>query len=111
MYNILYKVEIQMTMADKMTASLLVWVEQMLQAHNCCVEERDDYHAEISFISNIKPSEMRRLVKRCFQYGKRLYYIDTIYRYETEINADRFVYWGDGREQEYTGTMMFEEDK
>lgn len=44
MCNILYKIEIQMTMADNMTDELLSWVEQILQAHNCCVEEKDDYH-------------------------------------------------------------------
>ena len=40
----------------------------------------------------------------------RIYYVDVVYRWEWEMNCDRFVLRADGREQDYTGTTVFKED-
>ena len=109
--SVYYNVEIRMNGTNKLTDVILEQIMNILNADETDVDERETYSAILFFKSEEKPTEMRQRVKRCFQHGKPIHYIDVIYRWETEMNADRFVLWGDGTEKDYTGKIVFEEDK
>ena len=109
--NVYYNVEIQTSGTCLMTEGMLEQIAHILGADETDYDEVESYRAVLFFKSDCKPSEMRNRVKKCFQHGKPIHYIDVVYRWETEMTPDRFVYWADGRETEYTGKIIFEEDK
>ena len=107
-----YNIEIQTSGYDKITDEMITWLTAMLGAGESSIDERDSYRATLFFKStHIKPTMMRERVRECLSHDKPIYYIDVIYRFESEMTPDRFVYWADGREQEYIGHVIFEEDK
>lgn len=109
--SVYYNVEIQMAGDDMIADTLLFKVAEVLHASIRDVDECEDHRAVLFFKSDITPTEMRGLVRHCFDHGLRIYYIDVIYRYEYEMTPDRFTIWGDGRKQEYTGRVIFTEDE
>ena len=110
--NCYYNVEIQMANNFEMTETLLRQIEISMGAHVTDRDEVETYSAVIFFKSEVKPTEIRTRLKAILaMHADRIHYIDVVYRWEAEMNADRFVLWADGREQDYTGRMYFEEDK
>ena len=108
--TVYYSVEIQMSGMNK-TDEIISQVASTLGATKENVYEQEDHSATIFFKSECKPTEMRERVKRCLQDSKTIHYIDVVYRWEMEMTPDRFVYWSDGMVQEYTGKIIFEEDR
>ena len=109
--NIYYNVEIQTSGTNELTDIILDQIMHIFKVDEMDIDERESYRAVLFFKSECNPSEMRNRVKQYFQHGKPIHYIDVVYRWEHEMNADRFVYWGDGREQNYVGKIIFEEEK
>ena len=110
--NVYYNVEIQMSRKNRITEEILNDIALNLGATASDVDERETYRAVLFFKSEIKPGEMRSLIRAYFRENpdEHIHYFDVIYRWETEMNADRFVIWSDGETQEFTGKMIFEED-
>ena len=75
------------------------------------LDEREANRAVFFFVSDMKPSEVKTIVRVILQQTTSIHYVDIIYRWENEMHPDRSVLWGDGHEQEYTGRVIFEEDK
>lgn len=110
--NLYYNMEIQMKHPNEVTDDVIEKIAQILGVGATEVDERETYTAVFFFKSEIPPSQMFIKVRDIlfFQFHT-IYYIDVMYRWETEMNADRYVCWEDGREKHYTGRIVFEEDK
>ena len=109
--NVYYNIEIQMAGMNKMTDDVLSMITRTLCVDDSDYDELEAYRAVLFFKTDMLPGAMRELVKDCLRKTERIHYIDVIYRFETEMNVDRYVIWADGREQDYTGHTIFEEDK
>lgn len=110
--KLVYNVEIQMSGTHTTTEHLINQIAIDLGADEKAVDELETYRAVLFFDSEIQPSEIRERVRAILaMYNMTLHYIDVVYRYDAEINADRFVVWADGHETDYTGHMTYEEDK
>ena len=106
-----YNVEIQMLGENEMTDKLTDDIIFNLGCRYSDIDEREIYNMTTLFNSNMEPSEMRKYVTDLLHEYPQIFYIDVIYRYDSENVPDRFVIWGNGRVQEYTGHIVFEEDK
>ena len=109
--NAYYNVEIQMEGNKKVTTGILVLFEDFLGISDRDIDEREDHRTVFFFMSDMKPSEVKNRIRAILNQTTSIHYVDVIYRWETEMNPDRFVIWGDGHEQEYTGRVVFTEDK
>lgn len=109
--NVYYNVEIQMSGKNKVTVGIMTMFEDYLGITSNDLDEREDHRAVFFFMSNMKPSEVKTLIRTILNQTASIHYVDVVYRWETEMNPDRFVIWGDGHEQEYTGRVVFTEDK
>jgi len=108
--NVYYNVEIQMAMKNVLTDELLRKILPYFDADETDVDEHEKYRAVLFFKSQEKPSAMHDYVRDALNdLGQQIHYIDVIYRWETEMNPDRFVIWSDGTEKEYVGKINFEE--
>ena len=109
--NVYYNVEIQMAGTHEMGENLLAMIESRLGADDTDIDEVETYRAVMFFKSDIMPSEMERRVRSLLEDKEEiLHYVDVVYRWESEMNCDRFVMWADGRKKSYTGHTIFEED-
>lgn len=110
--NCYYNVEIQMAIGNDVTENLLRQLEECVGANDTDRDEVESYRAVLFFKSDVKPTDIRTRLKAILaMHNNRIHYIDVIFRWETEINADRFVLWSNGTEKDYTGRIYFEEDK
>lgn len=109
--NTYYNVEIQTEGKKKITTGILVLFEDYLGISDRDIDERDDHRAVFFFASDMKPAEVQNLIRTILRQTSSIHYVDVIYRFEYEMTPDRFVCWGDGHTQEYTGHVIFEEDK
>ena len=110
--DVYYNVEIQMSGTNEVTEELLTKIEQFLGADSTDVDECETYRAVLFFKSPVKTLDMfKRLRELMYEAKDVVHYIDVIYRWETEMYCDRFVIWDDGNEKEYTGDIIFTEDK
>lgn len=109
--KVYYNIEVQMAGMCKMTDDVLSKVTHTIGVDYTDYDEIETYSAVMFFGSEVKPSEMRERVRECLRKAENIHYIDVVYRWENEINADRYVIWGDGHEQDYTGHMVYEEDR
>ena len=110
--NVYYNVEIQMIAKHTLTVDLLERILPFIGAKVTDVDEHENHRASIFFKSEDSPTKMHDYVRNVLHaFGDRVHYIDVIYRWEWELNCDRFVIWSDGCETEYTGHITFEEDK
>ena len=109
--QVYYFVEIQTSGMAKITDELLADIVRTFGVDFRDYDEIESYRATLFFNSSVMPSNFRNTVRDLIMRNKdRIHYVDIVYHFETEINADRFVIWADGREQDYTGHMTFEED-
>ncbi len=106
-----YNVEIQMLGENERTNNLDKEVGRELGFNEEDIDERELYRLTAMFNSNRYPTAMLEHVTKVLRDHPEIFYIDVIYRYDSENVPDRFVIWGDGRKQEYTGHIVFEEDK
>lgn len=109
--KIWYNVEVQMLGECERTEELDADIGFNLGFGERDIDERELYRMTALFVSDIAPMKMREYVTATLQDHPQIYYIDVIYRYDSENTPDRFVIWSDGRRQEYTGKIIFEEDK
>ena len=110
--NVYYNVEIRMKSPNVVNDDLIYMVAEALGASVKDVDEYEAYRAVIFFKSETKPEQMFiRIRDILFNMTNTIHYIDTIYRWEAEMNSDRYVCWSDGKEQHYTGRTIYEEDK
>ena len=109
--NTYYNVEIQTEGKKRITAGILVLFEDYLGLTEMDLDEREDHRATFFFVSDMKASEVQNRVRTILNQTSSIHYVDVVYRYENEMTPDRFVCWGDGHTQEYTGHVIFEEDK
>ena len=109
--NAYYNVEIQMEGNKKVTTGILVLFEDFLGISDRDIDEREDHHAVLFFESDMKPIEVMNRVRTILNQTSSIHYVDVVYRYEYEMTPDRFVCWKNGDTQEYTGHVIFEEDK
>lgn len=106
-----YNVEVQMLGENEMTDKLADDIIFNLGCRYSDIDEHEIYNMTALFNSNRCPTAMRDHVTSVLREHPEIFYIDVIYRYDSENVPDRFVIWGDGRVQEYTGHIVFEEDK
>lgn len=107
-----YNVEVQMSGTYETSPHFIAQIATDLGAVPTDIDELETYSANISFKSTIKPSEMRNRIRAVLaMYKRTLHYIDVIYLFENEMTPDRFCFWADGHETEYSGKVIFEEDK
>lgn len=118
MKNVYYTIEVQMSGTNVITKEVLGCIENYLGVAGTDVDEREPHYVAFFAKLNVMPSEMRERVWKLLNnvrsskdHEPMIHYVDVIYRWETEMNADRFVFWSNGYSQEYTGTMIFKEDK
>lgn len=109
--KIWYNVEVQMLGECERTYDLDEAIGKALGFEEDDIDEREIYRLTALFVSYMKPTEMRERVTEVLRNHPEVFYIDVIYRYNGENVPDRFVIWQDGRKQEYTGRIIFEEDK
>lgn len=109
--NTYYNMEIQMAGKKKITAGILDLFEDYLGISDRDIDEREDHRAVFFFVSDMKPTELQTRVRTILNQTSGVHYVDIIYRYELEMTPDRAVLWADGSKQEYTGHVIFEEDK
>lgn len=109
--KIWYNVEVQMLGECERTYDLDEAIGKALGFEEDDIDEREIYRLTALFVSNMKPTEMCERVTEVLRNHPEVFYIDVIYRYDAENVPDRFVIWQDGRKQEYTGRIIFEEDK
>lgn len=110
--NIYYNVEIQMAEGHEIGTGILSMFGNYLNVDVNDLDEREPYRAVLFFKSVKKPSEIRSLIRSILKdMDNKIHYVDVVYRWEWEMNCDRFVMWSDGREQDYTGHTLFEEDR
>ena len=106
-----YNVEIQMSGTYKTSPHFISQIAMDLGAVPTDIDELETYRAVIFFRSDIKPSEMRNRIRAVLaMYKISLHYIDVVYRFENEMTPDRFCFWADGHEIEYSGEVIFKED-
>lgn len=106
-----YNVEVQMLGECERTYDLDEAIGKALGFEEDDIDEREIYRLTALSVSNTKPTEMRERVTDVLRDHPEIFYIDVIYRYDSENVPDRFVIWQDGKRQEYTGKIIFEEDK
>lgn len=107
-----YNVEIQMAGENEATQSLVEQVATNLGASATDIDEIESHRAVLFFKSDILPTKMRQIIRATLlMYAQKIHYIDVIYRFNTAMHPDRFCIWSDGHEQEFTGKVIFEEDK
>lgn len=106
-----YNVEVQMLGECERTYDLDEAIGKALGFEEDDIDEREIYRVTSLFNSNICPTAMRDRVTNVLRDHPEIFYIDVIYRFDAENVPDRFVIWQDGRKQEYTGRIIFEEDK
>jgi len=110
--KLVYNVEIQMSGTHTTTNHMVEQIAIDLGTDAKAIDEMEMYSATLFFESELQPSEIRERIRVIMaMYNMTFHYIDVVYRYDTEINADRFVVFSDGAEKEYTGRMTYEEDK
>lgn len=116
--NVYYYIEFQSSGLNVISKEVLLHIENMLGVSGRDIEEREPRRVTFFFKSIVKPSEMRKRMWKILNTTRSadnheclLHYVDVVYRWDYELNADRFVLWSDGNAQEYTGKMIFEEDK
>ena len=109
--KIYYNVEIQTAGNKKITAGIIGLFEDFLGISDRDLDEREEHRAVFFFGSDMKPSEVKAIVRTILQQTSSIHYVDIIYRFEHEMTPDRVVLWADGHMQEYTGHVVFEEDK
>ena len=109
--NTYYNVEIQTAGKKKITTGILTLFEDYLGIDDRDLDERETNRAVFFFVSDMKPSEVKNRIRTILEQTTSIYYVDVIYRWENEMHPDRVVLWADGHEQEYTGHVVFEEDK
>ena len=105
----LVKVTVQTSMENILTESTREYIEEFYNAPGD--DEGTDFQFSLVFETELTIEQLVRRAKLLLADLPELYYVDTIYRYEGEFDADRFVVWQDGRYQSYTGKMEFTEDK
>lgn len=108
--NTYYNVEIQMAGKKKVTVGILSMFEDYLGLTQKDLDEKEARRAVYFFSSDLKPSEVKEAIRTILRQTSGIYYVEVVYRWETEMTADKFVLWSDGRDQEYTGHLVFEED-
>ena len=106
-----YNVEVQMLGECERTYDLDEAIGKALGFEEDDIDERELYMLTAMFNSNRCPTAMRDHVTKVLRDHPEIFYIDVIYRFDAENVPDRFVIWQDGRKQEYTGRIIFEEDK
>lgn len=106
-----YNAEIQMDADHRVSAGLITDCALLLGAGPEDAEDREDHRVSFFFVSDKKPSEIRKQIRKMLNDNMGIHYVDVIYRFEHEMNPDRFVLWSDGHDQEYTGHVVFTEDK
>ena len=107
-----YTVEIQMSWGNERNYDLDMAVGQAMGFIEDDIDERETYRMTAIFPSEeILPMQMRGIVRKVLRDNPTIFYIDVVYRWETENIPDRFVIWHDGHAQEYIGRIVFEEDK
>ena len=110
--KVYYNVEIQMEGFNHVNKDLLSRIIHDLGAGDSDVDECEDFRATLFFKTETKPTEMRNKIRKIIQsFEDKVHYIDVIYRFEAEMIPDRFVFWANGREQEYIGEVIFTEEK
>lgn len=109
--KIWYNVEVQMSADCERTEELDADLGFDLGFGERDIDEREPYRMTALFVSDMQPSKMREYVTDELRTHPGIHYIDVIYRYDSENTPDRFVIWSDGRRQEYTGKIVFEEDE
>lgn len=109
--KIWYNVEVQMLGENERYPELDAEIGEALGFSERDIDEREIYRLMAMFTSDTTSTDMRRRVTDVLRDHPEIFYIDVIYRYDSENVPDRFVIWGDGRAQEYTGHIVFEEDK
>ena len=106
-----YNVEIQMLGENERYPALDEEIGNALDFVGHDIDERELYSLTALYTSTRKPTEMRKRIRDFLDGHPEIYYIDVIYRWDSENVPDRFVIWQDGRTQEYTGEIVFKEDK
>ena len=116
--KVYYNVEIQMAGKYEASDELVRFVKDIIGIDDTDIDECETYRAAFFFCSSIYPSAMAKRVWRLINTARdsknhenMIHYVDVIYRWEAEMNADRFVCWSDGKMKEYTGHIVFEEDE
>lgn len=107
-----YNVEIQMEYPNEATDYVMNRILEALGVSETAVDERETYRAVLFFKSEIAPEQMFIKIRNVlFNNIHGIHYVDTIYRWENEMNSDRYVVWADGSEKHYTGHVIYEEDE
>ena len=110
-HRVLYSLDLQMKEDYRINSNIIRLAESCFGFTKKDVDEEERYSITASFLSLFTPSDMRKKVTAFLRTQPEIHYIDVVYRYETEMTPDRFVIWSDGRSQEYTGHVYYEEDK
>lgn len=110
--KLFYNVEILASGTNQISEHLVETIATDLGTDLHAGDEIEPYRAVLCFDSELKPSAIRLRVRAILaMYNMTLRYIDVVYRYESEVDADRFIVYADGTEKDYTGHMIYEEDK
>ena len=109
----LLQIEVQMQEGKETSEELVKELRTCFKREPFVTHDIDDIDKTgmtMSFITELMQLEIMQAAADFIVRNRNdVHYIDVVYRYEYELNADRFVFWSDGRVQEYTGKMMFTE--
>lgn len=111
MSKIVYQMEIQMKTGFDITNELIDQVEAYFPHTYSVVCSAEQYSVVVIIESETLPSVMRILVNGFLKHLPSIHYIDVAYRFPYDMTPDRFVIWSDGRQQEYTGKVIYVEDE
>lgn len=105
-----YNIEVQMLGECERTEELDAEIGFNLGFGESDIDEREPYRMTALFASSdMNPDRMRKYITDLLADHPDIFYIDVIYRYDSDNTPDRFVIWADGRTQEYAGKIIFEE--
>lgn len=103
------KVTVQTSMENILAEGVREYIEEFYNAPGD--DEGTDFQFSLVFETELTIDELVERARLLLADLPELYYVDTVYRFESEFDADRFVVWQDGRYQSYTGKLEFMEDK
>ena len=111
MSKVVYQMEIQMRAGSIITDELIKDAERQFPHTFFAIDSAEDCSAVIIMESEGLTETMRLLVKWFMDHHPSIYYMDVVYRFPYDMTPDRFVIWSDGRQQEYTGKVLYVEDE
>ena len=106
-----YNINVQMSGAYKASPHFISAIAVAVGAKKTDVDEINKYNGSILFKSERKVSDVLDDVYKAIKiFGKKIHYIEVVYRYEWEMTPDKVVVWSNGDKKNYTGVIIFKED-